>query len=467
MAPDSELLAPPLVPVPFLQTLCLHPHLSPSVRLAWHRLEKSEGWAFCTFGSRLILVSWLYLFSILLPLYSGNTSTAWLILNRPPDLSTAVSNFRASFGKGWKEGGEREGGKWRSSLPGAVLAVTQSYSALQVNTGRTRVRAEPRPTNALSSLGLLHLAGRLMPRPHGQDHWPASYPECGSNAQSPINIQTDSVTFDPDLLPLQPHGYEQPGTEPLNLHNNGHTVQLSLPSTLYLEGLPRKYVAAQLHLHWGQKGTPWGSEHLINGKATAAELHIVHYDSESYESLSEAAQRPQGLAVLGILIEVGETKNPAYEHILSHLHEIKYKDQKTSMPPFNVRGLLPPLLAQYFRYNGSLTTPPCYQSVLWTVFHRRAQISTEQLEKLRETLFSTEEEPSEPLVQNYRAPQPLNQRMVFASFIQGEMLSLGVGILVGCLCLLLAVYFIARKIRRKRLRNRKSVVFTSARATEA
>lgn len=310
--------------------------------------------------------------------------------------------------------------------------------------------------------------------PHGQDHWPASYPECGSNAQSPINIQTDSVTFDPDLLPLQPHGYEQPGTEPLNLHNNGHTVQLSLPSTLYLEGLPRKYVAAQLHLHWGQKGTPWGSEHLINGKATAAELHIVHYDSESYESLSEAAQRPQGLAVLGILIEVGETKNPAYEYILSHLHEIKHKDQKTSIPPFNVRGLLPPLLAQYFRYNGSLTTPPCYQSVLWTVFHRRAQISTEQLEKLRETLFSTEEEPSEPLVQNYRAPQPLNQRMVFASFIQvgpsyttGEMLSLGVGILVGCLCLLLAVYFIARKIRRKRLRNRKSVVFTSARATEA
>ncbi|EPY79569.1 hypothetical protein CB1_000914013 [Camelus ferus] len=147
-------------------------------------------------------------------------------------------------------------------------------------------------------------------------------------------------------------------------------------------------------------------------------LHIVHYDSESYDSLSEAAQRPQGLAVLGILIEVGETKNPAYEHILSHLHEIRHKDQKTSVPPFNVRELLPPLLAQFFRYNGSLTTPPCYQSVLWTVFSRRAQISMGQLEKLQETLFSTEEEPSKLLVQNYRAPQPLNQRAVFASFIQ-------------------------------------------------
>ncbi|XP_045861806.1 carbonic anhydrase 14 isoform X4 [Meles meles] len=278
--------------------------------------------------------------------------------------------------------------------------------------------------------------------PHGQDHWPASYPECGSNAQSPINIQTNSVTFDPELRPLQPHGYDQPGTEPLDLHNNGHTVQLSLPSTMYLEGLPRKYVAAQLHLHWGKTGSLGGSEHQINSEATAA--------------------------------EVGETKNPVYEHILSHLHEIRHKDQKTTVPPFNVGELLPPRRDQFFRYNGSLTTPPCYQSVLWTVFNQRAQISVEQLKELQETLFSTEEEPSKLLVQNYRAPQPLNQRTVSASFIQvqssyttGEILSLGVGILAGCLCLLLAVYFIARKIRKKRLGNRKSVVFTSAPATEA
>lgn len=50
------------------------------------------------------------------------------------------------------------------------------------------------------------------------------------------------------------------------------TVQLSLPPSLYLEGLPRKYVAAQLHLHWGQKGSPGGSEHQINSEATAAEV---------------------------------------------------------------------------------------------------------------------------------------------------------------------------------------------------
>lgn len=50
------------------------------------------------------------------------------------------------------------------------------------------------------------------------------------------------------------------------------TVQLALPPTLYLGGLPRKYVAAQLHLHWGQKGSPGGSEHQINSEATVAEV---------------------------------------------------------------------------------------------------------------------------------------------------------------------------------------------------
>lgn len=197
--------------------------------------------------------------------------------------------------------------------------------------------------------------------PHGQDHWPTSYPECGGDAQSPINIQTDSVIFDPDLPAVQPHGYDQLGTEPLDLHNNGHTVQLSLPPTLHLGGLPRKYTAAQLHLHWGQRGSLEGSEHQINSEATAAELHVVHYDSQSYSSLSEAAQKPQGLAVLGILIEVGETENPAYDHILSRLHEIRYKEdlcaslqRERAVPP--TAGAILPL--QRLTHNSPLL-PEC------------------------------------------------------------------------------------------------------------
>lgn len=123
-------------------------------------------------------------------------------------------------------------------------------------------------------------------------------------------------------------------------------------------------------------------------------------------------------------------------------------DDVTFVPAFSVRELFPQELEQFFRYNGSLTTPPCYQSVLWTVFNRRVQMSmgqvsggeatsyfnlrplprppsdfytaAPQLEKLQEMLSSTEEAPPEPLIRNYRVPQPLNQRTVFASFTQGD-----------------------------------------------
>lgn len=83
-----------------------HPNLL-SVTLTWLQMEKSKGWAACTFGSRLILVSWLYLFSLLLPLYSLTTRAAWLvILNRTPDLSTKVSSFNTSLGN-LRSGGKR------------------------------------------------------------------------------------------------------------------------------------------------------------------------------------------------------------------------------------------------------------------------------------------------------------------------------------------------------------------------
>lgn len=54
-------------------------------------------------------------------------------------------------------------------------------------------------------------------------------------------------------------------------------------------------------------------------------------------------------------------------------------DQRAFIPAFDVQSLLPKDLGRYYRYNGSLTTPPCYQSVVWTVFHERVQISKAQV----------------------------------------------------------------------------------------
>ncbi|NXS12291.1 CAH14 anhydrase, partial [Neodrepanis coruscans] len=187
------------------------------------------------------------------------------------------------------------------------------------------------------------------------------------------------------------------------------------------------------------------------------QMHVVHFDSERFADASEAQHHEGGLAVLGVLLEVGADPHPAYDNILRHLGSIRYAGQKTSIPSFSVRELLPPRLDRYYRYNGSLTTPPCYQSVLWTLFPQPVSISREQLEQLQGSLYSTEEtEPQpQPLVDNFRAPQELNQRPVLSSFPRGdppwcptgEVIAIIFGAVAGCVGLFLAVHFGAKRMR--------------------
>ncbi|XP_055552952.1 carbonic anhydrase 14 isoform X2 [Falco cherrug] len=165
--------------------------------------------------------------------------------------------------------------------------------------------------------------------PHGQQHWPQGHPACGGRAQSPIDIQRRGAQPDPSLPPL---GYQHPTAPTFALANNGHTAVLVLPPTLQLRGLPRPFAAAQLHFHWGRPGRA-GAEHLLDGHRAPAEMHVVHYDAERYANASEAQHHAGGLAVLGVLLEVGADPHPAYDNILSHLGSIRYAACRTCCPP--------------------------------------------------------------------------------------------------------------------------------------
>ncbi|XP_009469690.1 PREDICTED: carbonic anhydrase 14 [Nipponia nippon] len=117
------------------------------------------------------------------------------------------------------------------------------------------------------------------------------------------------------------------------------------------------------------------------------------------------------------LFQVGADPHPAYDNILSHLGSIRYAGQTAAIPSFSVQDLLPPRLDLYYRYNGSLTTPPCFQGVLWTLFQHPVRISPAQLEQLQGTLYTTAAAEPQPqrLVDNFRVPQELNQRLVLVS----------------------------------------------------
>ncbi len=69
-------------------------------------------------------------------------------------------------------------------------------------------------------------------------------------------------------------------------------------------------------------------------------------------------------------------------------------------------------LGRYYRYDGSLTTPPCFESVLWTVLVDPLEISLPQLHAFRYLHDSHAK-----IIQNtYRPVQPLGTRILFRSF---------------------------------------------------
>ncbi|XP_054898264.1 carbonic anhydrase 12 isoform X3 [Poeciliopsis prolifica] len=309
----------------------------------------------------------------------------------------------------------------------------------------------------LTSLSFLRGAEWTYSGQTGQDYWSNKYPYCASPFQSPIDITSDLLRFSPALRPIEVRNYKLSSTEQLSLRNDGHSLQLSLPPTMYVSGLPNQFTAAQLHFHWGSSHRPTGSEHLVDSKQFAAELHIVHYNSDKYPDIKTAMDKSDGLAVLGVLIKIGDF-NPAYEHIMRFINGAKNKNFKVQVPGFNIRELLPARLDEFYRYDGSLTTPPCFPSVLWTVFRNHVTISHQQYLALATSLFASSVQDPEviPLNNNFRKPQPIDSRVVLVSFKEDDSFWINTGLLVPILvsCSILGVVLIAAliccRLRQKR-----------------
>lgn len=156
----------------------------------------------------------------------------------------------------------------------------------------------------------------------------------------------------------------------------------------------------QMHFHWG-------SEHTINGRRFALELHMVHYDRR-FKSIQDALGVKNGIAVLGVLFHVSAVENEKLEQILNSLGDISRRvGAKAPIDkPFRMVDLLPRQRDSFFRYEGSLTTPSCMEAVVWTVFTQSLPLSLDQLGALKHITSSSGTE----LLNNYRQVQPLNAR---------------------------------------------------------
>jgi carbonic anhydrase len=209
----------------------------------------------------------------------------------------------------------------------------------------------------------------------GPEYWGSLSPEYAAcsdgKEQSPVDIQATAPVNPPGIV----FNY-QPSA--LNIANNGHSIQVTYDAGSTLEIGGAAYPLAQFHLHSL-------SEHTLNGANTKMELHLVHKD--------EAGRT----AVVGILIVEG-ARNPAYEPVLAHMPAEEGEPETISGVTINAADLLP-VDRSYYRYNGSLTTPPCTEGVTWFVVAKPVELSTDQIAAFQ-TLYD----------HNYRPVQPMHAR---------------------------------------------------------
>ncbi|XP_075901073.1 carbonic anhydrase 15 isoform X2 [Nelusetta ayraudi] len=272
-------------------------------------------------------------------------------------------------------------------------------------------------TAALLAILLLLL---LLPVHSDPYSWGDLFPSCHpllEEHHSPINLDHRMVR-NQSLGSLQLQGFEEVQAGQWTLHNDGHSVVLQVGGGMSVSGggLPDVYHTIQLHFHWGGPATN-GSEHTVDGRRYPMEMHVVNMKAV-HPNLTTALQDPTGLAVLGVFFDVVYADNVHFGHISQKLSSVAYRGQVVKVKPFPLMGLLPERnLSQYYRYSGSLTTPPCSQVVLWTLYQVPVLISWSQLAQFTSQIFSTEEDAEQvtPLHNNFRHSHGLFSRVVSAS----------------------------------------------------
>uniref|UniRef100_A0A8C5QML1 Carbonic anhydrase n=1 Tax=Leptobrachium leishanense TaxID=445787 RepID=A0A8C5QML1_9ANUR len=252
---------------------------------------------------------------------------------------------------------------------------------------------------------------------NGPEMWHEWFPNANGDRQSPINIITQDATYDPSLLHLQ---VDYDAYSARVIINSGHTFTVDfddLEDKSVISGGPLsdKYRLRQFHFHWGESDDH-GSEHKVDGSSFAAELHIVHWNSGKYSTYVEAASQPDGLAVIGVFLKIGE-HSTQLDRITDMFPAIHSKGKQAPFTQFDPSCLLPACL-DFWTYLGSTTTPPLIESVVWIVMREPISVSSVQLSQLRNLSITGETGKSLPrcMRANYRPVQPLKGRLVKASF---------------------------------------------------
>ena len=203
-----------------------------------------------------------------------------------------------------------------------------------------------------------------------------------------------------------------------NLRNTGYGVEYKpnsdscvplLEASVDFPGieLNHPFRLLQFHFHWGTKDDE-GSEHSVDGEKGCGEIHFV-YVNNKYENATIALKEIDGVVVVGYLLKLAEKS--AFDDLFKHLPSVKVAKDELKDVPLQISSFFKeyPGNGGFYVYQGSLTTPPCYESVTWFLSCMPLGIHREQLALLRSQKVDEKTE----LSSNFRPTQPLNGRKIY------------------------------------------------------
>ncbi|XP_050379511.1 alpha carbonic anhydrase 4-like [Argentina anserina] len=210
----------------------------------------------------------------------------------------------------------------------------------------------------------------------GPEHWgelKEEWKECkNGDLQSPIDLIDSNarrvITAEDDLSHLTMSYKPSPATMKLE----GHDISIEFTDdagSIHINGTD--YFLKKCHWHRS-------SEHHINGRSYDLELHMVHQSQD------------KNVAVVAFLYQTGEP-----DPFLSKISD-KVGTKEADLGVTDPSSITWPS-SQFYRYIGSLTTPPCTGGVIWTVNNEVHTVSAEQLELIEEVDQGVNARPLQPL----------------------------------------------------------------------
>ena len=199
----------------------------------------------------------------------------------------------------------------------------------------------------------------------GPRHWADLSPEniqckAGKN-QSPIDLRSQHGVGTVGLAELDIRYRDVP----LKVINTGKTLQVNYPLGSYIKVGGHRYELMNFHFH-----TP--SEHMKEGFHYPMEVQLVHRDGDG------------NVAMIAVIFQEGE-ENEHLQVLLDHLPKEINKQEIHRGANLNPVMFFPGN-TDFFKYSGSLTTPPCSEGVYWMVFNQTIEASAEQIQQMNEVM---------------------------------------------------------------------------------